>query len=378
MRNNPIGIADIQKRQQRVASSNTDKAAITEAAIDITKDESNRDTMIERLFTLCCNTENAEKYMPYLVKFMDEAHIYSAHSNALVSCFVENIAPAIEDVNKAIAEISKIKNDKLRCTLMEAVNNNVTIDKIIDNHNKISKRFNVDAYTLEHAFYMDPVDVSNQICEWIDTYNMPGYAKLQTVVEETGYMLQKCGAKYDRNDVLRSVVEYFLINGTVTGDEAKRVLESSKVISEADTSEVRYLFNEYTSDEISTAIQKCKKEELTESKFNKVMNSIYTKSPEQIVDGTPNILAWIRQIIVLSTLGINIIVGAVIILIDKLVQMNINRKQVEKVTKVIKSEQEKTKKALASAEGTKKDRLEKYSNGLDKAIDQLNVYNDKH
>lgn len=377
MRNNPIGIADIQKRQQRVASSNTDNAAITEAAIDITKDERNKDAMIERLFTLCCNTENAEKCMPYLVKFMDEAHIYSAHSNALVSCFVENIAPVIENTDKAITEISKIKNDKLRNTLIEAINNNVTIDKIIDNHNKISKRFNVDAYTLEHAFYMDPVDVSDQICEWIDTYNMPGYAKLQTAVEETGYMLQKCGAKYNRNDVLRSVVEYFLINGTVTGDEAKKVLESSKVISEADTSEVRYLFNEYTSDEISAAIQKCKKEELTESKFNKVMNSIYTKSPEQIVDGTPNVLAWIRQVVVLSTLGTNIILGAVIILIDKLIQMNINRKQVEKVTKVIKSEQEKTKKALASAEGTKKDRLEKYSDGLDKALDELNAHKDK-
>ena len=377
MRNNPIGIADIQKRQQRVTTSSTDNAAITEAAIDISKDQNNKEAMIERLFSLCSNTENAEKCMPYLVKFMNEAHVYSAHSNALVSCFVENIAPVIENTEMALSEVSKIKNDKIRETLIEAINNNITIDKIIDNHNKISKRFNVDVYTLEHAFYMDPVDVSTQICEWIDTYNMPGYAKLQTAVEETGYMLQKCGAKYNRNDVLRSVVEYFLIEDAVTADDAKRVLESSKVITEEDTSDVRYLFNEYTSDEISKAIDKCKKEKLDDSKFSKVMDSIYTKSPEQIVDGTPNVLAWFRQILVLSTLGTNIVVGAVIILIDKLIQMNINRKQVERVTKVIKSEQEKTKKALASAEGSKKEKLEKYSDGLDKALDELNMYKDK-
>ena len=377
MRNDPIRFADIQKRQQRAKSAGSDnRAAITEAAIGVSKNKDNRQAMIERLFDLCSNTENAEKCMPYLINFINESNYL--YRTALVHGFVENIAPVIENNEMALQEISRIENDSTRKILENAINDNITIDKILENHNKISKRFDMNSYVLEHNFYTDPVDTSSQICEWIDTYQMPVYAKLQTAIEESYYLFQKNGVECDRAEVLKNIVEYFLINNTITRNDVEKVLEQSKVITIEDTSKIRYIFNEYASDEVSAVIEKCKSDDkINETKFNKVMNALYAKSPEQLVDGTPNILAWIRQMLVLSTLGANLVIGAVVILIDRLIKMEINRKQTDKVYKALKTEKEKTKKALAKASGAKKDRLEQYVDSLDKSINDIEMYRDK-
>ena len=375
MRKNPIRFADIQKRQQRITLPSDDKAAITEAAINTAKEGGNRDTMIERLFTLCCNTENAEKCMPYLIKYINEASQTSR--GALVTCFANYIAPVVENCDNVLNSLNNIVDMDIRTTLMEAVKDDITIDKILENHAKISKRFNVDSYVLEHMYYTDPIESSIQICEWIDTYDMPPYAKLQTAIEETAYVFQKCGMEYDKADVLQTVVEYFLLGSNLTAGNAQAVLESSKVITEEDTSKVRYVFKEYASDEISAVIQKCKNEELNDSKFEKAMNAIYNKTPEQIVDGTPNVLTWIRKLLVLSTLGANLLVGAVVIFVDKIIQMDMNRKQIDRVYNAIKSEKEKTKKSIEKASDSKKERLEKYQDALDTSLTNIEMYRDK-
>lgn len=375
MRKNPIRFADIQKRQQRITLPSDDKAAITEAAINTAKEGGNRDTMIERLFTLCCNTENAERCMPYLIKYINEAS--QTNRGALVTCFTNYIAPVIENCDTVLSDLNNIIDMDVRATLIEAVQDDITIDKILENHAKISKRFDVNSYVLEHAYYADPIDTSIQICEWIDTYDMPPYAKLQTAIEETAYVFQKCGVEYDRADVLQTLVEYFLLGTSLTAGNAQAVLESSKVITEEDTSKVRYVFKEYASDEISKVIQKCKNDDINESKFKKAMNAIYTKTPEQLIDGTPNILVWIRKLLVLSTLGANVLVGAVVVLVDKFIQMEINRKQVDKVYNAIKSEKEKTKKAIEKASDSRKEKLEKYSDALDDSLAKMDEYRDR-
>ena len=143
MRKNPIRFADIQKRQQRVTLPSDNKAAITEAAINTAKEGGNRDTMIERLFTLCCNTENAERCMPYLIKYINEAS--QTNRGALVTCFANYIAPVIENCDKTLSDLNNIVDMDVRTTLMEAVKDDITIDKILENHAKISKRFNIDS-----------------------------------------------------------------------------------------------------------------------------------------------------------------------------------------------------------------------------------------
>lgn len=375
MRNNPIRFADIQKRQQRVAHPGDDRAAITEAAINITKDDANRDRMVEKMFALCCNTENAEKYMPYLIESINKAS--PTNLITLETCFTNYIAPVIENSEMALYSLNNVNDNDVRKTLIESVKDNITIDKILENHNKIKKRFNTVSYVLEHMYYKDPIESSIQICEWIDTYNMPPYAKLQTSIEEAMYVFQKCGMEYDGYDVVQSIVEYYLMNGSVDSVTAQFVLENSKVISESDTSAVRYLFNEYASDEIHKVIQKCNNDNASESAFKKAMNAIYTKSPEQIIDETPNILAWNRKLIVMSTLGINVVVGAVIILVDKIIQTDLNRKQVNKLYNAIKSEKEKTRKAMEKADGTKKDKLEVYDDALTSSLSKIEMERDK-
>ena len=377
MRDNPIRLKQIQQRQQHSKTSNLNIAAIAEAKINTTKSREKRNQLIEEFFSICRSTDVIEKSFPKLVDYFNECTDNRA-AKAMLSRFETSIAPTVEDTRMALNELARIEDDNIRESCISAIADCTAIDTLLNNHERISKRFDVNGYIANHQFYDVESTCANQFCEWIDTYNISPKDKCAIALEETLYAFERGSLIHDRSEVVQAVMEYFLIPNSITTDEARGILERCQFISEDDIKNVRYIFGEAESDEVKQVIDQCKTDDkFNDSVFQRAMNKIYAKSPEQIVDGTPNILAWIRQMVVISSLGINILVGAVAIIADKMVQMKISRKQLERAERNFKAEKEKTDKAIAKASGEEKDRLEEYAKSLEKATDKLNMYKDQ-
>ena len=257
MRENPIRLKQIQQRQQHVKTSNLSIAAIAESKINTTKSIEKRNQLIEEYFSICRSTDVIEKSSPKLVDYFNERSDDRA-VKCMLSRFETTLAPAIEDTNMALSEISKIEDDTIRESCTTAIADCAAIDTLLNNHEKISKRFDVNGYISNHQFYDVEETCANQFCEWIDTYQIPAKDKGAIALEETRYAFEKGSLIHDRSTVVQTVMEYFLVPNSITTDEARGILERCQFIDKDDTKNIRYIFGEAESDEVKQVIDQCK------------------------------------------------------------------------------------------------------------------------
>jgi hypothetical protein len=162
------------------------------------------------------------------------------------------------------------------------------------------------------------------------------------------------------NPNVKNLLEY---TGNNTGININSLLESKDF---ADSDDVKTIINKYKADQNKN-----------EGKLKSALSHIYAKKPEKIIDDTPNILEFIRNFGILSTLAISPIVTLVVFCVDKFIELGIKRKEADRVLKYFKSEKTKIdKKLYKMSDGDKKDRMNDYAESLDKAITKLEDYRD--
>jgi hypothetical protein len=131
--------------------------------------------------------------------------------------------------------------------------------------------------------------------------------------------------------------------------------------------EIRKLINAYKKE------QKKSPEGLTA-----VIKKIYTKSPANIIEETPNLLSWIRTFFVFGTFAINPILGIITIMTDYFIKMNLNRDEAEKILKFYKAEKTKCENKLSRLNSDEsKDRCKSYIKRLEDSIDKIESYRDE-
>lgn len=161
-----------------------------------------------------------------------------------------------------------------------------------------------------------------------------------------------------------------------------------------ETDPVKILEGSGNSEEIKDIINTFKaSNEKSSGKFRNMISRIMTKSPENIIDETPNIFAVVRIMLYLSvgaTTPIGPILAAILMLVNKMITMHLDLKQAEKLLKHLKSEKEKAEKKLDKLSGKEKDNQEEYIDCIKKCIkkvedfiskidddnDELNDYSD--
>ena len=68
------------------------------------------------------------------------------------------------------------------------------------------------------------------------------------------------------------------------------------------------------------------------------VSKMFTKSPDQIIDGTPNFLSWVRMSYVLGATALHPILGGITLLIDQFISMKLKRRDVSKMITAFKNE----------------------------------------
>lgn len=283
-------------------------------------------------------------------------------------------------------------------------------DRVIENYNKVSKRFNLDKLFLENTRINGIEDTVVELCNMIDTYNMPSTIKFNTVIETAWYGFESNCIPYDKSKILETAVDYFLFKEDGL-DSCRQILESTLFYDknedmgnidifteeepETDTESVseaimHSVVGMHTniepvseSTDFNEIFEKFKKEELPktdkpESKLKILIDKLYRKDVNSIVDETPDLLRWLRRFFIVGSCAVPLIgpvLAAVSLIADKFITIHKEREELPKMLKCFNNEIKASKTKLQSTDDSEeKKKLEKYIKSLEDARDKISTY----
>lgn len=302
-------------------------------------------------------------------------------------------------------------------SITEAVNNTIAYDRIINNHNKLNRRYNLDRFVKESVFTTDQAtDTIYEFCKLIDTYDIPLKAKYSIAIENSLYAYEKNYVPYDKQSILEAVTDYFLMTHNENGDmlgiianTARKTLMYEQAdfdkldLIPANNPEYMNIFTEETIDGLSFYenhnANSNMRTLITESKDSKIKDKIkkFKLKPkkdindlkdlirgvlmnhsQEAIDETPNILGMIFVFFVLAgTLAISVVAGAIALMTMIFVGIKWSEDECDKQIKHYKDHIKKVKNRIAKAKSEKeKERLNEYLNSLEKNLEKLEDYRD--
>ena len=303
-------------------------------------------------------------------------------------------------------------------------------DRIIKNHNTLSKRFDFDKIISEnYTSINDLYDTVIEVCKLIDTYDTNFKNKYNTALEESVYLINKAYLKCDNSVVVEAVTDYFIFTSIISEsqlDDIDTVRNNSILLKRDDFTCIDYLFppeintdcvrdlkisemvnnygtesllegelkdkikeiskgnpHEHENDEIKKMIEdfkdSCKddKPETFIMHLKALANKMYTKQPKHIIDGLPNFFSIIRIGILVVSCAISPILAILTAITGYFIKQTLERKQCEKLVNKYKSEIETVKdKIEKQKDERKKENLEKYKSELEKDLKKIQEYED--
>lgn len=300
-------------------------------------------------------------------------------------------------------------------SITEAVNNTIAYDRIINNHNKLNRRYNLDRFVKESVFTTDQAtDTIYEFCKLIDTYDIPLKAKYSIAIENSLYAYEKNYVPYDKQAILEAVTDYFLMTHNenedmlgIIANTAKKTLMYEQAdfdkldLIPANSPEYMNIFTEETIDGLSfcenNKVDSNIRTLITESKDSKIKDKIkkFKLKPkkdigdlkdlirgvlmnhsQEAIDETPNILGMIFVFFVLAgTLAISVVAGAIALMTMIFVGIKWSEDECDKQIKHYKDHIKKVKNRIAKAKSEKeKERLNEYLSSLEKNLEKLEDY----
>ena len=133
-----------------------------------------------------------------------------------------------------------------------------------------------------------------------------------------------------------------------------------------------------TKEEIDKFRKECAKDPDNKNNLTRLkalVNSIFTKSPYQIVFELPNLFVILRGLIVIGGIAINPILGLLTFITSKIIGMALSRKQTEKIVKAYQNEIDSVKAKLEKAKDEdSKNNIQKYLDELNKDYAKIKEY----
>ena len=117
--------------------------------------------------------------------------------------------------------------------LEEAASRYVTVDRILENYNRVSKRFNIDRIIQENTVANGVSDTCVEVCNLIETYDMPVKARYNTCLETIWYGLHKNGFTFNEQELVTTVTDFYMAKGG-NSFACKSILEASVVFDKGD------------------------------------------------------------------------------------------------------------------------------------------------
>lgn len=332
--------------------------------------------------------------------------LQDAHTNNLNnsgSSIPQSKAPVAEPMTAA----EHIQQDKDNAVvesykqMIETANVNVVCDRIIENYDKISKRFNLELLFNENTRKNGVYDTVVELCNFIDTYDMPTYVKFNTVIETAWYGFERNAVQYMKSDILEAAIDFFAFKEDGL-KECKSILETTVLYDKSDSEDLDVItekepeddeksssgfeevakyynniapkfFSESTEDfdKIFSDFKKNDLKDHPEKKLKALATKLYSLKPSEIIEGTPKLFTWIRSFFIIGSGAIPVI-GPILMIVsyacDKIISIHMEKKELEQMDKAFINEIKATKSKIETTnDREKKDRLEKYLKEIEDA-----------
>lgn len=307
---------------------------------------------------------------------------------------ISNNILSISEYEHYIPEVRHtINSNKIMNTIKEAQ----IIDKLIENHNFIMKRFNVNQVVIENANDESMTECICKLCEFIDTYNMGIDSKYKACLEEISYLFAKNNIKYD--NIIEDVTDYFLMTALNENDEKHELLDIMESVIDKNSfieskEYITYLKSllenkkEIAIDEgiIDNAREKTKaaiaKFKLMINKSdvsfrNLIFNNLLVLHKDQdIIDDSVNILSLaFYGIIVIGSIAVSLWAGIASAIVAKIINYKAERSYYKKTITVWKNNRERARKRLEKETNPDKiNTIKEYIKVLDDSIIKLESY----
>lgn len=164
---------------------------------------------------------------------------------------------------------------------------------------------------------------------------------------------------------LDMITNFKYYNGDDENPTYRSIFESDAL----DDDEMRNLFKQFKAEQNKDV-----------SAFKRLMNKLYAKNPEEIIDEIPHLLGLVRSVFIFAPVGIPLIgpiLSLIIACVDKLIDTHINIKQTEQLLKYLKNEKEKVEDKMDDLDGDKLSKAKDYKKSLEKCIDKVESYRSK-
>lgn len=422
-------------------------------------------------------------------------------TNSTVQAIKTSDAKTAETVkNNVKKSIGKEDIHEAYIEILDALDKYNHCDRIVENANRIQKRFNI-MNMVESTNISEDYKLSvliDSICECINTYDIEFDTKFNSIIETCFYFLEKSRRSYNKQLVLEQIVNNFISKDLPKENllSMRSIIESSVIIDKVDKKNIEFIYNTipfesvtelaepfentelktviesisdnmtntdvrkvlscisstdlqdvnfntvntliskmcslYTGDDFNAVCSNellkvresgneeyikilnkyASKTKISESElvmdfdiyneaFEKTTNTVkdiidsfklakmkrasdprtcvskmFTKSPTQIIDGTPNFLSWVRLSYVIGATAIHPVLGAVTLLVDQFIAMKLKRRDVSKMITVFKNEQKIVAEKMKKVDDRDKANLKEYDRYLKDGLDKLKEYED--
>lgn len=193
--------------------------------------------------------KDANKYYRYPLSLIEKFNCIDTNiSNTILENYVSLVLPYVEDLSdiKETVDGYYLLNNQREKILETACQYNIA-DRILKNHDRISKRFNIQSEATK-VRSKGLKNVVESCCDMIDTYNIKPYQKLNLCIEELNYLFGKNNIEYDKKDLVSYVTEYFVLQYPNLSDNDiigyRKALSENACLSEEDLEKVQYIYQD--------------------------------------------------------------------------------------------------------------------------------------
>lgn len=152
---------------------------------------------------------------------------------------IDNAKKAIlymEDLSVLAADIKSSNiEESVKEDFIDYIDKIDIADRIIANHNNLSKNFNETVnQNIKNIRIKGVKPLVNSLCELLENYNIKEYQKMNVVIEESLYLTVPYIDIIKESDITKAALEYYSYNTDANIDDLNRVVEASNVLEDKD------------------------------------------------------------------------------------------------------------------------------------------------
>lgn len=350
--------------------------------------------------------------------------------NGMINYYIDNLDKTIPKPPSAGDIANTTKQESFIESLFNKLSNRAHLDKecdrILENYNKLCKRFDIDKLIAEST---DIYDTSYTIASYVDTYPIVFGKAYNIALEAAYYGLSKHYIQFKPKDIISGVTDYYIFNRPVNEsftNDLKNAANNSLIFDDKDFDITSFMYDNYIAntsidqidpesyannygcvvketltqtikdgiknkrskedvmtDEVDDMLAKfrdsCSKNanaKTNETSFKSLINKIFATNVNTIIYGLPNLLTLtVSGFIIGGSFAISVPLGILATITAGVLKLEVDRHQCDKILKIYDKEYSKAKKKADSAKDeTSKEKWTKYKDALKSDVDQIRIH----